>query len=82
MCCIFDRSSYSHRHISIRQKKDGILEMGVKKNRGGKVGVKLTYRWDVDTGTFQYIPYEESITRKVKKEDEVKSKHSDKSDVF
>ena len=72
--------------LSIRQKKNSILEMGVKKNRGGKVGGKYLYTWNIDTGEFIYIPCEENVTRKKHKEEEdvekVKKKYKDSSDVF
>ena len=69
--------------LAIRKKKNNILMMEVKKNRGGKVGSKITYNWDVNTGEFSNIPYEESLTRKPKKDTEhVKQKYKDDSDVF
>ena len=42
--------------ISLKQKTDGILEMGIKKNRFGAMGGKLNYIWDIDNGTFTYLP--------------------------
>lgn len=39
--------------LSIRQKNSKLL-MEVKKNRNGRVGVKLCYDWEIDTGLFQY----------------------------
>lgn len=42
--------------LSIRQTKEGILKMEVKKNRYGAVGGKVAYNWDIDTGTFTYLP--------------------------
>lgn len=41
--------------ISLRQRKDHVLIMEVKKQRSGPVGAKLCYGWDIDTGTFTYI---------------------------
>ena len=84
---IRDSDGISHnasKVLSIRQKKDNVLEMGIKKNRDGKVGGKVTYVWDINTGEFTYIPYEESVTRKAPKKDteEVKQKYTDKADVF
>ena len=46
---IRDSDGISHnasKVISIRQKKDNILEIGIKKNRDGLVGGKLNFRWD------------------------------------
>ena len=41
--------------LSLKQKTDGVLEIGVKKNRFGRYGMSVNYAWDIDTGTFQYI---------------------------
>ena len=69
--------------LSIRQKKNSVLEMGIKKNRGGSVGGKVTYTWDINTGEFVYIPCEETVNRKHTGETEkVKKKYKDSSDVF
>ncbi len=71
--------------ISIRQTKDGILKMEVKKQRFGAVGGKLNYQWDIDRGDFTFVPsYDdaeptEKTERKVR---EVKKKFKDKEDVF
>lgn len=43
--------------ISIKQKEPGI-ELSVKKNRNGDNNVKLTYAWNIDIGTFMYVPTE------------------------
>lgn len=45
--------------IAVRQKGPGI-ELAVRKNRNGRNGDKLIYLWDIDKGTFQYIPNEEA----------------------
>lgn len=42
--------------LSIRQTKEGILKMEIKKQRFGMVGCKVAYNWDIDTGTFTYLP--------------------------
>lgn len=72
--------------ISIRQMKDGVLKLEVKKQRFGPVGGKLNYRWDIDNGEFTFIPsYDdaEPQERTEKKVREVKKKFSgDKEDVF
>lgn len=71
--------------ISIRQTKDGVLKIEVKKQRFGSVGGKLNYQWDINTGTFTFIPsYDDSepqrkTERKVR---EVKKQYHDKEDVF
>ena len=71
--------------ISMRQKKDNILEIGIKKQRNGTVGGKLNYNWDINTGTFTYIPsYNDAQPREVthKKVEQVKKQYKDSEDVF
>lgn len=71
--------------LSIRQLKDSILEIGIKKNTFGMVGGKLKYQWDIDRGDFKFIPSfddaepRERTERKVK---EVKKQYKDAEDVF
>ena len=71
--------------LSLKQTKDGVLKLQIKKQRFGPVGGKLSYKWDIDTGVFTFIPsYEdaepkERTERKVK---EMKKKYNDKEDVF
>lgn len=72
--------------LSIRQTKDSILKLEVKKQRFGAVGGKLNYQWDIDTGDFVFIPSyddaesDESTEKKVR---EVRKRFSnDKEDVF
>ena len=50
--------------ISLKQKTDGVLEIGIKKQRFGAVGGKLNYLWDIDTGDFTYLPADGKTTRK------------------
>lgn len=72
--------------ISIRQAKDGILKLEVKKQRFGAVGGKLNYKWDIDTGDFTFVPAEDDAEpqeRTERKVREVKKRFSqDKEDVF
>lgn len=71
--------------ISIRQKKNGVLEIGVKKQRFGRVGDKLNYMWDIDTGEFTWIPSSDDISRgNVERtvKDTKKKYSNDKADVF
>lgn len=43
--------------ISVAQKKeDNALILALKKNRNGINNAKLTYTWDIDVGSFTYIP--------------------------
>lgn len=85
---IRDSDGISHnasKVISIRQTKDGILKMTVKKQRFGAVGGKLNYSWNVNTGEFLFIPSyddaesQEKTERKVQK---TKKQFVDKTDVF
>ena len=85
---IRDSDGISHnasKVISIRQTKDGILKMEVKKQRFGAVGGKLNYSWNVNTGEFLFIPSyddaepQEKTERRVQK---TKKQFVDKTDVF
>ena len=86
---IRDSDGISHnasKVISIRQTKDGILKMEVKKQRFGAVGGKLNYQWDINTGIFTFVPSEDDAEprqRTERKVREVKKQFSgDKEDVF
>jgi hypothetical protein len=73
----------------IRQR-DSQLEIGIKKQRFGPVGGKVNYSWDIDTGTFTYVPAEDDATDAEEKEEKIidaknkfeKGKTKDKSDIF
>jgi replicative DNA helicase len=45
--------------ISVQQKEPG-LQLVLNKSRNTRIGTKLTYLWDIDTGQFDYIPSDES----------------------
>ena len=72
--------------LSIRQTKDRILKMEIKKQRFGAVGGKLSYSWSINTGEFMYVPAEDDaqpIERKEQRIREVKrSAKKDISDIF
>ena len=72
--------------ISIKQTKDGILKIEVKKQRFGSVGGKLNYQWDINTGNFTWVPAEDDATKPEKRErairKEKKKFSGDKEDVF
>lgn len=71
--------------LSIQQKKNGVLEMGIKKQRFGAVGGKLNYTWDINAGEFTFIPVlddAEPIERTRRKIEETKKKYTNKEDVF
>ena len=68
--------------ISIRQKKDNVLEIGIKKQRTGPVGGKLNYSWDIDTGDFTWIPsYDDAKSKKETDERTGKTKKQYKKDA-
>ena len=86
---IRDSDGISHnasKVLSLRQTKDGILKMGIKKSRFGSVGGKLNYHWDIDVGEFEFIPAEddaEPTERTEKKVREIrKNVVKDKADMF
>lgn len=86
---IRDSDGISHnasKVLSLRQTKDGVLKMGIKKSRFGSVGGKLNYHWDIDVGEFEFIPAEddaEPTERTEKKVREIrKNVVKDKADMF
>ena len=86
---IRDSDGISHnasKVLSLRQTKDGILKMGIKKSRFGSVGGKLNYQWDIDSGDFVHIPSEddaEPVERTERKVKDVKRRmNTDKESVF
>ena len=72
--------------ISIRQKKDNVLEIGIKKQRTGPVGGKLNYQWNIDTGDFTWIPSYDDAKPAVETKERVQSSKkqykADNTDVF
>ena len=47
--------------LALRQKTEGTLEIGIKKNRNGPIGVSLNYMWNIDTGEFTYLPNDSKV---------------------
>ncbi len=84
---IRDSDGISHnasKVLSLRQK-DGILQIGVKKQRFGEVGGKLNFAWDIDQGFFTFIPSYDDAEQPEKTESKVvdiRSKFQDKEDLF
>lgn len=71
--------------LSIKQSKDGVLTMQIKKQRFGVVGGKLKYKWNIDSGDYEFIPsYDnaESEEQTEKKVREIKRKYKDNEEVF
>lgn len=67
--------------IAARQKGPGI-GLTIRKNRNGKNGDKLIYLWDIDKGTFQYIPNEEAERDNSEDIKKAKEDFKDGSEVF
>lgn len=67
--------------IAVRQKGPGI-ELSIRKNRNGKNGGKFIYLWDIDKGTFQYIPDEESDTSSQEKIEQAREEFKSGKEVF
>lgn len=71
--------------LSIKQSKEGILTIQIKKQRFGPVGGKLKYKWNIDSGDYEFVPSfddaepKEKTERKVK---DMKKKYKDAEDVF
>lgn len=57
-----DIAANSSKVLSMRQSSYGLI-LDIIKNREGKVGDKLLYSWDIDTGHFSYIPSNNDAAR-------------------
>lgn len=71
--------------ISLKQSENNVLTIGIKKQRFGAVGGKLTYHWNINTGDFDFIPsFDDAQPHNVtaQKVQELRSRYTDKSDVF
>lgn len=71
--------------LSLRQTKEGVLKIGVKKNRYGAVGAEVAYNWDIDTGTFTYIPSSDNFEERTEQKERGshrKKQTTSKEDVF
>ena len=79
---IRDSDGISHnasKVLAIKQNNDDTLVMQVKKQRNGKVGTKLIYKWIPNTGEFTYI------SDNIQREEQPKQrerKEKQKEDVF
>lgn len=73
--------------LSIRQKKDNILVIEIKKKRDGAKGGKLNYTWNINTGEFTFIPSNDDVRSSSETKEKVKSAKNeysskDDGDVF
>ena len=79
---IRDSDGISHnatKVIALRQKDDNLI-LSIKKNRDGKIGDKLCYRWNIDEGRFEHI--ESPSTKKHPDDDMPVKKSNTKKHVF
>ena len=82
---IRDSDGISHnasKVLSIRQTKDNVLRMEVKKQRFGLIGGKLAYKWDINTGVFDYVASYDDAQPKERTERNVRKQVQNKEDVF
>lgn len=71
--------------ISIRQRDNNVLELGIKKQRNGKVGGVLKYIWNIDNGEFINLPSNDDAQSKKTTEskvNEIRNKFKSNSDIF
>ena len=71
--------------MALKQRKDNILEIGIKKNRNGLVNKSVLYYWDIDTGNFEYCDdpgSERQASNKEPKERKVRHEATKEEDAF
>lgn len=59
--------------ISMRQLKNSVLRLDLKKHRGGRVGGRLDYIWDIDVGEFKFIPSRDDAEPEERTEEKVEN---------
>ena len=71
--------------LSLRQR-NGILEIGVKKQRNGLVGSTIKYMWNINNGEFVWIPSKDDLVDQEIKDEQIKTNieayADDINDVF
>lgn len=72
-----DGISHNASKVLALRQKDGILEIGIKKQRFGAVGGKLKYEWDINTGIFSYINDEGVVVRERPQRDKSRQQKGD-----
>lgn len=83
---IRDSDGISHnatKVIALKQKEQNLI-MSIKKSRYGRVGDKLTYRWDIDKGEFEWMADINDAAPTVKKEErkrQIKEEYEPKGKV-
>ena len=72
--------------LSIRQTKDSVLKMEVKKQRFGSVGGKINYQWNINTGEFRYLADYAELSKPVESKSKERKEPSrrivNREDVF
>lgn len=63
-----DIAHNSSKAIGMKQSSYGLV-LDIIKNREGKVGDKLFYSWDIDTGHFSYIPAQGDAAKPERREE-------------
>ena len=70
--------------LSIRQTKENVLKMEVKKQRFGSVGGKINYQWSINSGEFRYLAdYSDAVPTDEKRERKINTrKVTNREDIF
>lgn len=74
----------SSKVFTIRQTGAG-LQIALIKNRSGDVNIKLLYYWDINNGTYRYIPQRADSAKPETREEQQrknKSKYKDRKEAF
>lgn len=67
--------------LSLRHTKDGVLKIGIKKQRFGPIGGQLSYEWNPDNGEFKFMPKNDSHRRDDDDEEKPRRKRRKRSDA-
>lgn len=79
-----DGISHNATRVIAITNKDNIIGFHIKKNRYGQVGNKLLYNVDIDTGTYTYLPNDNSglVSDELKVIENANKYMEDSGDVF
>lgn len=83
---IRDSDGISHnatKVLALKQKESNLI-MAIKKSRYGRVGDKLTYRWDIDKGEFEWMADAQDaapVARKEERKRQIKEEYEPKGKV-
>ena len=56
--------------LSLRHTKEGVLKIGIKKQRFGPVGGQLSYQWNPDIGEFRFLDSDIAIKKSYDNDEE------------